>query len=751
MRYGVVPALLAVLISGCHRRAAQEPEGAKAGSQPEEPVPLKELPDGQQGEPINWEAPLQESGYWGSIGPLQFASQLSLTGDFDCIAFAANPLRLVSFQASRQAATLSEVMEAAAKEFKPLEIERHPDWALLHFGTPQELKGLKATTEGELPPVMVSAGTPGGLLRMIASVWSLDLRIEPGVVRRRNALLEEQQRKLEEEPYGTRPGGRYYPSQWAYYGPGPPEPFYYGYGPHGYGASQTTPRLGFTIAKKTSLEEVMERAAVTLGGEAERQGGAWFIRRQVDGRQLSGEVDRLMADLLNEEESPAESDAAQGLIVVGEAAVPRLVKALDPQQPEVAAKAALVLGELKAKEAGPAIVKLWREVPQAHPTSPEDRGTMVRLLLLEAMGKLGGPEVVALLVETATARDQPAEMSLGAREALVELGALEALPMSLEPTIESPDKRYRFALRRPAKKSPGPSGGQPAPDSLVIDAECQDDTGRHWALFRASALGSPGDVWLATSPDGQTWQEFLFTGLQDPSTLALQYGYGREAGKYGLTAAKGVLTVTLPASRYPPAPHVPTTRQLKEADLRQDTDGDGLTEPVEKRLGTSPTQADTDGDSVPDGTDGNPLVGPSETPTDREAVLQQLFAYLFGGSAATDVVVVSAKEDPHQEFHGYAGPVIAASRRMLSKRQGELGRADRLWVGGTVLAEDTILTLDGPVGFNDSRSKAEVQFRLIQEPSYERYSPYGSAMGAERTALFAKTETGWALTRVAGP
>ncbi|MGC4042326.1 MAG: PQQ-binding-like beta-propeller repeat protein [Armatimonas sp.] len=131
------------------------------------------------------------------------------------------------------------------------------------------------------------------------------------------------------------------------------------------------------------------------------------------------------------------------------------------------------------------------------------------------------------------------------------------------------------------RESSGPS---------VLIAVAKDVRGQIWGLVGARILGNFIDLWIVHQEAGN-WVEPIFTGQQ--------------------LGDKG-----------PPKNWM--ARFTENPALRLDTDGDGWTDLVEKRLGTDPNRADTDGDGVKDSEDANPLAVPHSL-SETEKVLQAAF------------------------------------------------------------------------------------------------------------------------------
>jgi hypothetical protein len=122
-----------------------------------------------------------------------------------------------------------------------------------------------------------------------------------------------------------------------------------------------------------------------------------------------------------------------------------------------------------------------------------------------------------------------------------------------------------------------------------------------------------------------SYEELLPTGLTDSwFTAGQMVDVVRFRGPLALTLRRGAVTITHhePVQKWrqdkydqQPRWHFDDTRRISTtlllADLRLDSDGDGLTDIAESRLLTNPHNADTDGDGEPDRTDRAPTTNPA--------------------------------------------------------------------------------------------------------------------------------------------
>ncbi len=97
---------------------------------------------------------------------------------------------------------------------------------------------------------------------------------------------------------------------------------------------------------------------------------------------------------------------------------------------------------------------------------------------------------------------------------------------------------------------------------------------------------------------------------------------------------------------------------MPDASLRIDQDGDGLTDVVEKRLGTNPLKADSDGDGDPDGVDPWPNAAPRPL-SDAEEVLAAILEarYHFSSNDGPAIFFAPKGLKPF-EMVGWNGPLL---------------------------------------------------------------------------------------------
>ncbi len=151
--------------------------------------------------------------------------------------------------------------------------------------------------------------------------------------------------------------------------------------------------------------------------------------------------------------------------------------------------------------------------------------------------------------------------------------------------------------------------------------------GEHgWFVDVNDALGQP-DLWLWRW-DGATWQGPYYAGLawfapagrawHDTRLAGWQLPFEPEERGSRLVWTKGD-DAPCPAPGAEAEP-VALPDPITLADVARDSDGDGWTDLLERRLGTDPSKADSDGDGTPDAMDPAPMCPRSAQPATATAL-----------------------------------------------------------------------------------------------------------------------------------
>ncbi len=166
-----------------------------------------------------------------------------------------------------------------------------------------------------------------------------------------------------------------------------------------------------------------------------------------------------------------------------------------------------------------------------------------------------------------------------------------------------------------------------------------DAKGRTWMLFHSAILGNYGDLFIVEK-QSKLWGRPLFTGAWTERTFI------QEAPKTfrGIPLKKLVATEWI--RLFP-----------DDAAIRKDTDGDGLTDLVEARLGTDPNKADTDGDGVGDAADSCPNAAPRPQ-GDGEKIIAACIEARFFEEAWDAPAILTVEGIAPFELYGYAGMVL---------------------------------------------------------------------------------------------
>ena len=156
--------------------------------------------------------------------------------------------------------------------------------------------------------------------------------------------------------------------------------------------------------------------------------------------------------------------------------------------------------------------------------------------------------------------------------------------------------------------------------------------GSRWQLALDDVYGGELDLWASRIAEDGSVEAPVFVGcLGAPPFRASHKGLKALARSLSLSAQMrdGVLHVEgtmsyMRGTRY--AQETPVKRITASLDeIKRDSDGDGLTDVLEGRLGTDPDKADTDGDRVGDLADAMPLLAPAARISVGQWMLREAF------------------------------------------------------------------------------------------------------------------------------
>ena len=181
-------------------------------------------------------------------------------------------------------------------------------------------------------------------------------------------------------------------------------------------------------------------------------------------------------------------------------------------------------------------------------------------------------------------------------------------------------------------------------------AEKKDTNGNVWGLLESGVLGSAGDLWLAQKDTAGSWSKAYFTGVSTSGISRWAKPKPPEpkfAGKTAKQLTRGEWFKVLVGS----------------SELMKDSDGDGLTDIEERRLGTNPNSKDTDGDGDGDDVDPWPNAAPRQL-SNAEQVLATVFEARFHGDGGFGAGLFFAPEDIKPfELAGRNGPMLWVSSK----------------------------------------------------------------------------------------
>ena len=424
-------------------------------------------------------------------------------------------------------------------------------------------------------------------------------------------------------------------------------------------------------------------------------------RPTVTAREYAEELVPSAAKVGDDREALALADKFHRL---GAPVITVLTGMLQADEPHVVAIAAIALGRIGDARALPALrnaLRKQRELASSGGGTLDPVGALVR-----AVGATGGADVAPtlrqVLMDTSLAHDIRREAwvalgRLGTGDALATLGELRASLSSGTRSFEPLPITVRASTRAGEDNDPETWRDElRAETSLAVP----DPAGGQVVASLAPSLGGYNDVWIWRSPDGKTRGRPLFTGLT----------FGQRAPAKFLTFERMDLSSSGPSlTVLAPGESRPRTVKLSWSDLEADGDQDGLTDRVERRLGTDEARKDTDGDGVADGEDTNPIAPARADLSDKQKILREVFFTYFAFFRQRGLVVVDRGVDDPLEYPGRRDPVLTLRREAIRKLQSEVGlhAIDYVGFGGPFKAaarrEDTDAATEVEIDGNDAR------------------------------------------------
>lgn len=250
--------------------------------------------------------------------------------------------------------------------------------------------------------------------------------------------------------------------------------------------------------------------------------------------------------------------------------------------------------------------------------------------ILTAVCRSSHPEAVAFMMETLRNPNEARAWrhaafqhlaSVGGREGLQAIRNVRAKPGPRKPWFE------RLDLPEDLKNG-------------IVDTK-KDAKGRTWMLFHSSILGNWSDLFIVEKL-ASGWGRPLFTGAWAGRT------FGNQAPK----EFRGI-----------PIPKLIATEWIRifpdDPAINADSDGDGLTDIVEARLGTDPKKADTDGDGLSDAVDPCPNASPRPLGDVEQIIAASIEARFFLEDEGVPAIL-SVEGVKSFELYGYSRTVLWA-------------------------------------------------------------------------------------------
>jgi hypothetical protein len=490
------------------------------------------------------------------------------------------------------------------------------------FGTEADLQRLRSEVPTTLPPILVQAESPVSMLMLLQEFWHLKITVEP------EWLLQ---------------------SETSIRGPFPEK-------------REDTIVWSVSQKKSASLSSWMEKVATSLGGEIDHTGSQWVFRQYVDGFQLRRSAKQLLAEL-RQKIHPFATEEAIILARLSEPAIPILEEALNPAEPVLARVIIFALGEIRSRHAVDTLLAALEWPVTLHNEHyPNVEIKNLRNIIVEALGKIGDERALSALQKLLANEQITPSLEQTIRVALGNIAPKYLPEENFSATVQCRPNQMKLNLVEKAHDTQIYGFGDE--QEIQIQRLWQDEKGEWWAAFFFARYGNESDIWIAHSHDGQSWRDYLFTGC----TLAQHQARGAEAQILDFKVSQGTIYLTWNRPKEK-AQYV----KLSLAELRRDSDGDNLTDVLEKRLQTDPFIADTDRDSLNDGEDGNPLVAQQPQPSDEQKIIQIAFAHLYRHDPSMQIKIVTIFGLDKQGLYGYSGPILCMTREEKAKFQEEVG------------------------------------------------------------------------------
>jgi hypothetical protein len=362
------------------------------------------------------------------------------------------------------------------------------------------------------------------------------------------------------------------------------------------------------------------------------------------------------------------------LEALGPAALPALTDELPRLTGWPLSVAASILGAAEYKSAAPALA--------AHLGSrdPSPMGESVQVALLDALAATGGAEQVSAANEVLVSPSANGWVKLRAFMALVSIGTPGALDRASRALIARRELLRGFTP--PSAEAFLDLVGKPVDEATRAKASEREDfvewarlgrgvesakvarpNGPALVVFPDNRLGNGHDLWAQVlDTEGQIAGASIFLGTASASPNC------RDECPIEASIDGDVLTVK-------PAGTAGPVLRVDLSAARLDTDGDGLSDLVERRLGTDPQRRDSDGDGLDDAVDPFPLTPVHQPTNEREEVATAIFEqfYLFADYTAEKNNLAVFVSDFALPASGRSGPTLILAPKELDAFKAKAG------------------------------------------------------------------------------
>ncbi|MBN1974321.1 MAG: HEAT repeat domain-containing protein [Sedimentisphaerales bacterium] len=240
------------------------------------------------------------------------------------------------------------------------------------------------------------------------------------------------------------------------------------------------------------------------------------------------------------------------------------------------------------------------------------------------------------------------------QQALMALGRIET-----EPAIEAIGLFEAWSRKRYTN---------PQPFEMGMKEHAVD----HYTSFPAQPLAQAKDAnnktWALVPSNRYDWVQLCLTSLEkdnqwsEPILLSIpgmtmphQVSDTKWNQEYKIQVDSDLLMILSEDKKF----------ESKISEQLKDSDKDGLTDNVEALFLTDPKNPDSDSDGIQDGKDTNPLTPKHKEINDITKIRQAVFSVIFAVTSSNKAIVVINKNEDEfakQEYYGFAGPVLRASK-----------------------------------------------------------------------------------------